>query len=342
MSTTALALGQMAGRLGRLMGRYPRPIFGGLGFAAIFGAIAANALWYQPHRLQQPFLVTRDFGDFDALPGIRPKAAPPADMTTYRIEREEPEVVVETDDPATASASASDTAHGTAAALPGAHASPGALPRQPENVALAVAVQQALIERGLYDGVPDGVIGPRTAAAILFFQQTSGLPETGEVSEDLLKALAADGSLARRASTASIPATPRPKAKVEEEDPVAAAILNADVPAPAAKPARTARPAPEAAAAAGDETAPVVKASSNGDALADLIRAGGEEGPDSGLVLRIQEGLSRMQYRDVTPDGVLGEGTRAAIRKFEKDYGLPLTGEPSERVLKKLREIGMV
>lgn len=317
LSSTALALGQMAGGLGRLVMRHPRPIFGTLGFAAVFSAIAANALWYQPHRINSPFLVTRDMSNYDALPGITPKAPPPKDMTTYKIEHEDADVVVEDE---TAAAVIASQPVPQAAALQ---------PQQPENVALAVAVQQALIERGLYEGVADGVIGPRTAAAILFFQQTAGLAQTGEVSEELLTALAADGSLARQASKSPLASATTPEV---DEDPVAAAIRTANIPAPAMKPGK----------ATGADTAPVVNASSGGDELADLIRSGEPGASDSALVKKIQQGLFRMQYRDVSPDGVLGEQTRAAIMKFEKDYGLPQTGEPSERVLKKLREIGMV
>ncbi len=333
LSTTALGLGHLAGGLGRLMARHPRPIFGTLGFAAVFSAIAANALWYQPHRVNAAFLVTRDMANFNALPGIRPKAAPPADMTTFKIERAEPGSAADNDN-AEALPALPAEAGDTAAALPAVQ------PHQPENVALAVAVQQALIQRGLYDGVPDGVIGPRTAAAILNFQRVAGLPQTGEVSEELLKTLAADGSLARQASAAPVKSAPV-TTPVVEEDPVAAAIRTANIPAPAAKPAHK----------DAGTSAPVIKASSSGDELADLIRSGGGDSAassggtaqaDPALVARIQQGLARMQYRDVTPDGVLGAQTRAAILKFEKDYGLPQTGEPSERVLKKLREIGMV
>lgn len=320
LSSTAIALGRLAAGLGRLMANHPKPVFGTLGFAAIFSAIAANALWYQPHRLATPFMVTRNLADFDALPGVRPTPVDPADVTTFKIEREEPGVVVEDETVAAAD---------SAPALPGGT---NRAPRQPENVALAVAVQQALIARGLYDGVADGVIGPRTAAAILFFQQTAGLPETGEVSEDLLKSLAADGSLARRAADASPASAAVPEV---EEDPVAATIRTANIPAPAKK------PRPPATTASADP-APVVEASSSGDALGDLIRSDGTGSPSADLVIRIQQGLARMQYRDVTPDGVLGDETRAAIIKFEKDYGLPQTGEASERVLNKLREIGMV
>jgi peptidoglycan hydrolase-like protein with peptidoglycan-binding domain len=47
-----------------------------------------------------------------------------------------------------------------------------------------------------------------------------------------------------------------------------------------------------------------------------------------------------MAYKDVTVDGVPGEQTRAAIRRFERHYQLPETGEPSAAVLKKLKSIG--
>jgi peptidoglycan hydrolase-like protein with peptidoglycan-binding domain len=47
-----------------------------------------------------------------------------------------------------------------------------------------------------------------------------------------------------------------------------------------------------------------------------------------------------MAYANVGVDGVAGEQTRAAIRHFQKHYNLPENGEPSEAVLKKLKEIG--
>ncbi|HEX2146579.1 MAG TPA: peptidoglycan-binding domain-containing protein, partial [Pseudorhizobium sp.] len=58
------------------------------------------------------------------------------------------------------------------------------------------------------------------------------------------------------------------------------------------------------------------------------------------LVVQIQRGLSNIAYTDITVDGVAGAQTRAAIRRFEKHYRLPETGEPNELVLKKLKSIG--
>ncbi|WP_037081076.1 peptidoglycan-binding domain-containing protein [Neorhizobium vignae] len=60
----------------------------------------------------------------------------------------------------------------------------------------------------------------------------------------------------------------------------------------------------------------------------------------SDLVLQIQRGLSNIAYADVGVDGVAGAQTKAAIRRFQRHYRLPETGEPDEQVLKKLKSIG--
>ncbi len=58
------------------------------------------------------------------------------------------------------------------------------------------------------------------------------------------------------------------------------------------------------------------------------------------MVMQIQKGLSNIAYSNVSVDGVAGEQTKAAIRRFQKHYRLPETGEPYMAVLKKLQDIG--
>ena len=99
----------------------------------------------------------------------------------------------------------------------------------------------------------------------------------------------------------SKPAKARAQAEVEE-DPVAAAIMRAE--ADPAVTSAVSRPAP------------------------------------SDLVMKIQKGLSNIAYADIAVDGLIGEKTRTAIRHFEKHYRLPVTGEPNEAVLAKLKDIG--
>ncbi len=50
-------------------------------------------------------------------------------------------------------------------------------------------VQQALQEQGYYDDEVDGLIGPRTRAALRGFQRDNGMPITGAIDGPTLKAL---------------------------------------------------------------------------------------------------------------------------------------------------------
>jgi peptidoglycan hydrolase-like protein with peptidoglycan-binding domain len=54
----------------------------------------------------------------------------------------------------------------------------------------------------------------------------------------------------------------------------------------------------------------------------------------SEIVTDIQRELARRGFYDGPVDGIHGSKTDAAIRKFEKIAGLPLSGEPSEALLK--------
>ena len=59
-----------------------------------------------------------------------------------------------------------------------------------------------------------------------------------------------------------------------------------------------------------------------------------------GLVARIQAGLRAYGYDDLVVDGQMGQQTATAIQRFQLDYGMKITGEPSDKVLEKLRDIG--
>ncbi|CAN7479595.1 peptidoglycan-binding domain-containing protein [Pararhizobium sp. LjRoot235] len=170
--------------------------------------------------------------------------------------------------------------------------------------ALVAGIQKELARRGLYDGPADGKTGPKTSAAILRFEKQAGRPETGVANETLFAALQKEPAKGR-ALTAARPAD-RPYQNIKggkgELDPVAAAIRNAEI---------------------DPQFIPKVD-----------IPASSE------LVMNIQKGLSNLAYTDVSIDGVAGEQTRSAIRHFEKHYRLPETGQPSDKVLKKMKEIG--
>lgn len=59
------------------------------------------------------------------------------------------------------------------------------------------------------------------------------------------------------------------------------------------------------------------------------------------VIRRVQAGLRAFGNDGIEVDGVLGENTRAAIREFQSLFGLPVTGEPDEALMAKMREIGL-
>ncbi|WP_192886406.1 peptidoglycan-binding protein [Agrobacterium sp. LAD9] len=273
--------------IGREILRHPKMVGSCGAFAVVFGFVAANALWYQPGVHPSPFLRTRDAENPNGIAGYRP--AEPlgthGNVTTFRIER-----------PAE-----TETAQQPAAETP---AQPAAENQKPQQI--VADIQAELKKRGLYEGEADGRMGPRTAAAIMFFEETLGMEQTGEPTTRVLAALRIDG-----ATVAAIPRDrPADSTGGVEIDPVAAAIRKAEAPRPKAEPASL-------------------------NSSANAAKPANRE-----LIARIQQGLINIAYADVKVDGVAGQQTRNAIRAFEKHYRLPETGEPSEAVLKKLKSIG--
>ncbi len=273
--------------IGREILRHPKMVGSCGAFAVVFGFVAANALWYQPGVHPSPFLRTRDAENPNGIAGYRP--AEPlgthGNVTTFRIER-----------PAE-----TETAQQPAAETP---AQPAAESQKPQQI--VADIQAELKKRGLYEGEADGRMGPRTAAAIMFFEETLGMEQTGEPTSRVLAALRIDG-----ATVAAIPRDrPADSTGGVEIDPVAAAIRKAEAPRPKAEPASL-------------------------NSSANAAKPANRE-----LIARIQQGLINIAYADVKVDGVAGQQTRNAIRAFEKHYRLPETGEPSEVVLKKLKSIG--
>jgi peptidoglycan hydrolase-like protein with peptidoglycan-binding domain len=170
-----------------------------------------------------------------------------------------------------------------------------------DGSALVGKIQQALADRQFYAGPVDGRMGQATMAAIQAFQAATGAPLTGEASPELLASIEATSR-----NAVAIPRS-RPGDWTPSEDSEVARIISASVPASVPMPV----PAPEPAKAAPPK-----------------------------LVARIQTGLRNIAYSDVAVDGIAGEKTKAAIRNFEQNYRLPVTGEPSQRVLDKLIAIG--
>ncbi|MGJ8570643.1 MAG: peptidoglycan-binding domain-containing protein [Hoeflea sp.] len=287
------------GLLGSVVSAHPSLAGGSVAFAVIFGFVATNALWHQPGQHPAPILKTRDVASSTAplasaqqgamTPLI--KGAPTRTVTTYRIERSDETPTASIPVPVAPAPAVSQVSPEVSAA--------------PASDPVLVQIQTVLARKGLYSGEIDGLMGPKSAAAIRAWEKTNGYTETGEASAALL-AIMDQASVQSRMQAAPV--------EVASSQPVA-------LPTP--------KPAPAAPVVASDARAgePVT--------IPAAIAQGASE-----LVQQIQSGLSNIAYADITVDGVAGSQTRAAISAFEKHYRLPVTGEPNEIVLKKLLEIG--
>jgi peptidoglycan hydrolase-like protein with peptidoglycan-binding domain len=147
-----------------------------------------------------------------------------------------------------------------AAPAPPAAASASARPDDPNM--LVREVQAELVRRGLYDGPADGLIGPKTEAAILDYEIGAGLKPTGHPNPQLLTAM-------RTPTAASQPAA-------------------------------------------------------------------------SPRIAAVQRVLDQQGFGPVKADGMAGEATRAAIRRFEASRGLPQKGEITPTILRQLSEVSGV
>lgn len=199
--------------------------------------------------------------------------------------------------------------------LPRSRAEPPAAtataPQPPAEIAAAPAgqtliadVQRELARRGLYVGAIDGIAGSQTKTAVSAFEASTGLPVTGEASEAVLAALT------QPASPAAAPAASTEAAAV----------------APAEQPA-------------GSES---IEPATLSDGAGDLAAAKREkaDAEEQARYFRVQAALNLIGYGPVTVDGQPGQQTADAIRRFELDNGLPVTGAVDDALIERLVAIG--
>lgn len=285
----------LLGAAGRGIARHPKPIVGLAAFGVIFSFVAANALWYQSGDHPHPFLATRDLGDPNAIAGYRPMRRVPAeDVTTYRIERADPNAAQN------AAQNAAKTPPATAPAQPVQSAQPG--PAQPQSSGEATNIPP----------VTAPVVMPRPAPP----QDTART-----ATQPLARPATQPFPPAPRAAAAPVNRPPA-GASARPEDPIAAAIRSSE-----RLPSMT-------------PPADIPNTGSTPRANVPLPQRLAGRPAEVDLVVQIQRGLSNIAYADVEVDGVAGSQTKAAIRRFQKHYRLPETGEPDDMVLKKLKSIG--
>jgi len=141
----------LRGLLRRALGRNPIDAIGIFVLVIAAGAILMNALYRQPGPHPAPI--------FSVKP--RPVASEPTGGVVPAMPRARPDSIVA--------------------------AKPEAAGRARADI--ITDIQRELSRRGLYDGPVDGMVGPKTDAAIRDFETAAKLKVTGEASEEVLRAI---------------------------------------------------------------------------------------------------------------------------------------------------------
>lgn len=94
------------------------------------------------------------------------------------------------------------------------------------------AAQEVLKDQGMYEGEVDGLMGPKTQAALREFQKKEGLRETGRLDQQTMTKLGVDKTGATGAtSPAASPPTGAPRDKDQKDQPATGASPQKDQPA---------------------------------------------------------------------------------------------------------------
>ncbi|MHA1549406.1 MAG: peptidoglycan-binding domain-containing protein [Alphaproteobacteria bacterium] len=165
---------------------------------------------------------------------------------------------------------------------------------------LVLDIQRELARIGLYSGAIDGIAGARTRAAVASYQAAAGLPATGELDRDLLLLLTA-------------PAAKVPPLPIGAESGFA----------PAGTDSITTAGTPRAA-------------------ITDLLELErrGRTLEIHARFTRVQAALNKIGYGPLAIDGEGDAETLSAIRRFELDHGLDISGRPSDALIARLIAIG--
>ena len=191
-------------------------------------------------------------------------------------------------------------------------AAPPALPTAP----VVTEIQRGLARLGLYTGSIDGKTGPRLSTAIARYEEAAGVAVTGRPTPELLYALQ------------------HPQAAPAITPPADAIATQLDQ--------ATQQRAASIAAQQAAEQAAATKAAAAQKAAADATARTAAAAKAAAAYRTVQTALNRIGYGPVPVDGTANKATLDAIRGFELDNGLPLSGEPGETLIQRLIAIGAI
>ena len=264
------------GSVGETLRERPGTFAAMVTFVALFGFVASNALWHQPNSHENAFYSTRD--------NVAAFQSQTSDLAKVPVKK-----------PRTANPMPLPEVEASAAADP-----------------TVMGVQATLRDLRLYDGEVDGVMGSRTRAAIAAYQKIVRIPQTGEVSEELLANLrAVPDRRVNDAEVASNGETQTGRMETADGDIVASI-----------------RPSPR------PDTG---KIAVQPTAVDDVLAANGDP-----MVMQIQAGLRQYLQIELVADGQMGSKTRKAIEDFQNIVRMPVTGKIDDAVLDRMRNEGLI
>lgn len=206
-------------------------------------------------------------------------------------------------------------------------AAPVVTEAQLERQRLVRDVQMELRRLGMYGGLLDGLNGPATERGVRAYQRARGLPETGDIDTALLARLAMDtgADVDNLPPLPPLPPQTTPQTVPGQSSSGSSSPAAAQASNPTTGSVRTTRVTPPVPAPSAPR-AQTVSAPANAGPVPPASVANGALTGDRARIARLQAALSEMGYGPISVDGFAGEQTANAIRRFELDRGLAITG----------------
>jgi peptidoglycan hydrolase-like protein with peptidoglycan-binding domain len=260
--------------------------------------IVTNALANQPMRHPSPLFNTRTAASSVVPVTTTPIVVADTAVRTATDPQPVPQAQAAAPRPAVPPSAEPDP---VAPALPpiSAAAAPAPVaPSVPVPTQLTQRIQQGLRDRGFYTGALDGLAGPATSDAIRLFEQRLGVAATGDANERVLALLKSERGrqITLRPQVAAAPQVVKPT------------LVSAPV---------TPRPAPIQLMPAPVPPEPLTASA-------------------EGRIQKVQRALNVAGYGLLRADGHFDDKTAEAIRKYEAEHGMPITGRLSERLVSDL------
>ncbi|HVR67738.1 MAG TPA: peptidoglycan-binding domain-containing protein [Verrucomicrobiae bacterium] len=192
------------------------------------------------------------------------------------------------------------------------------------------AVQRALNDLGYSAGPVDGLMGGKTRAAIRAYQIDNNLPVSGEPSRTLYDHI-------QRTLTARVNPAPAPSVDSSSVVEIQTRLRDRGYNIAAINGTLDSSTTAAIRAFQGDAGMPV-----NGianAALLDQLRVGStatSRALTRAEVVRLQQALAERGYDTGPADGVIGPKVRGAIRTYQADASMPVTGEATRTLLTSL------